>query len=120
MGPKRSPLSPDTRSDDLRALPVVRALGKGELERPPDHERDELLLRHAGGLVRALADAVAEDGDPVGDAEHLRQPVADVDDADAGPAALEHERVQPCHLLGPERRRRLVEQEHLRLAGGGP
>ena len=48
-----------------------------------------------GGLERALADAVAQDGDPVGDAEHLRQSMADVDDADPCPALLEHERVEP-------------------------
>ena len=37
----------------------------------------------AGGVERPLADAVAKDGDAVGDAEHLRQAVADVDDADS-------------------------------------
>ena len=102
-----------------RGAPRVRSWscrsGKRELERPPDHERDEALLRHGGGLERPLADAVAENGDPIGDAEHLGQPVADVDDADAGAALLEHERVEPLDVLRPERGRRLVEEQHLRL-----
>ena len=68
----------------------------------------------AGGFERPLADAVAKDGDPVGDAEHLGQSMADVDDADPGPALLEDERVEPLDVLRPERRRRLVEEEHLR------
>ena len=67
-----------------------------------------------GGVERSLADAVAEHGDAIGDPEHLRQAVADVDDADAGAALLEHERVQPLDVLRPERRRRLVEEQHLR------
>jgi hypothetical protein len=40
--------------------------------------------------------------------------VADVHDADAGSAPLEHELVQLCDFLRAERRRRLVEEEHLR------
>ena len=59
-------------------------------------------------------DAVTQDGDPVGDAEHLRQSMADVDDADPGAALLEHERVEALHLLGPEGRRRLVQEQDLR------
>jgi hypothetical protein len=39
-----------------RDLPV----GERELERTPDHERDEALLGHRGRLERALADAVPE------------------------------------------------------------
>ena len=96
----------------LRAFPG--SLGEGVLERPADHQGDERLLRHLGRFVGALADAVAQHGDPVGDPEHLRQAMADIDDADAGPASLEHERVQLRHLLRPERGRRLVEQKDLR------
>ena len=114
-GPNRSPCRPETASRtsrlDARALPV----GKRELERPPDHQRDEALLGHGGRLERPLADAVAEHGDPVGDAEDLRQSVADVDDADAGAALLEHERMEALDVVRPERGRRLVEEQHLRL-----
>ena len=62
----------------------------------------------------ALADTVAKHGDPVGDSEHLRQSVADVDDPDASPALVEHQRMEPLDILRPERGRRLVEEEHLR------
>ena len=115
------PLAAQARDGEehLALLLAVVPLRKRELQRPPDHESDEALLRHPGGLERPLADAVAEHGDPIGDAEHLRQPVADVDDADAGPAPLGTERVQPVDVLRPERRRRLVEEQHLRLGEQG-
>ena len=93
---------------------LVVPLRKRELERPPDHERDEAFLRHGGGLERSLADAVAKDGDPIGDAEHLRQPVADVDDADPCAALLEHQLMEPLDVVGPERGRRLIEEQDLR------
>ncbi len=93
---------------------MFMALGKRKLERTPDHERDESLLRHRGRLERALADAVTENADAIGDPEDFRQSVADVDDSDSGAAPLVHERVQPVDVLGAESGRRLVEQEHLR------
>ncbi len=71
-------------------------------------------------LERPLADAVAEHRDAVGDREHLGQAVADVDDADALACLLEHERVEPLDLLGPECRRRLVEEQHLRPGRAAP
>ena len=40
--------------------------------------------------------------------------MTDVDDADPCAALLEHERVQALHLLRPERRRRLVQEQDLR------
>src|SRR5204862_7069740 len=97
----------------LACLPVA-PLGERELEGAPDHEGDERLLRHRRRLAGSLSDAVAEHGDAVGDPEYLGQPVADVRDANAGAALLEHERVQPLDLLRPECGRRLVEQKRLR------
>ena len=75
-------------------------LGERDLERPADHHRDHASSDIVRGLERPLADAVAEHGDAVGDAEHLGQPVADVDDADAGARLLEHELVE---ALAPPR-----------------
>ena len=49
------------------------------------HPTEEPVWRPAKALFVL---AVATVGDPVGDPEHLRQPVADVDDADAGAASL--------------------------------
>ena len=91
------------------------SLRKGKLERPADHQHDEALFRHPGGVEGPLGDAVAEDANAVGDAEHLRQPVADVDDADPGPAALEDKCVEALDVLRSERRRRLVQEEDLRV-----
>ncbi len=99
--------------DGEEHLPAGRVLvtfREGELERTPDHQRDELLLRHRRRLERPLADPVAQDGDTVGDAQDLRQPVAHVHDPDPGTASLEHEGVEAFDVLQPERRRRLVEE----------
>ena len=46
--------------------------------------------------------------------------MADVDDPDAGAAALEHEGVEALDVLQPEGRRRLVEEEHLGLGRAAP
>src|SRR5262249_50643605 len=112
--PEAVAAEPGHVEQDLRGPAFGLALREGELERPADHVRDERLLVHAGGVERALLDAVAEDAEAVGDLEDLREPVADVDDPDAGAAALVDERVQLLHLVRAERRRRLVEQQHLR------
>ena len=111
---------PRDLEEHLGRASVAVALGEGELKRPSDHERDQRLLGHPGGFERPLTHAVAKDADAIGDPEHLRQPVADVDDADAGPAPLAHERVELLDLLGSERRRRLVEEEHLRFGQQRP
>ena len=111
------PVAPQSRDREqhLALRLALVSLRERELERTPDHERDEALLRHRGGLERPLAHAVAENADPVGDAEDLGQAVADVDDPDAGAAPLVNERVQTVDVLRPEGRRRLVEEQHLRL-----
>ena len=88
---------------------------KRELERTPDHERDEALLRHRGRIEGALAHAVAKNADPISDAEDLRQAVADVDDPDARSAPLVNECMQAVDVFRPESCRRLVEEQHLRL-----
>ncbi len=59
------------------------ALGEGELERATDHQGDQVVLGHAGDVERALAHPVTQHRHAIGDAEHLRQAVAHVDDADA-------------------------------------
>jgi hypothetical protein len=76
---------------------------------------DESLFRHAGGLERPLLHAVAEHADAICDPEDLREPMAHVDDADVGSAALQDERHQLVDFLRPERGGRLVEKQHLRL-----
>ena len=62
---------------------------------------------------RHLADLepVAHDGDAVGDAEDLVEPVRHVDHADAAGLELPHGGEEPLHLVGREARGRLVEDE---------
>ena len=59
--------------------------------------------------------AVAEHGDAVGDALHLRQAMGDVDDCGAGLGDGAHLREEPLRLGPRQRLRRLVEHEHPRL-----
>ena len=80
---------PRDLEEDLGHASVPIALGEGELKRPSDHERDQRVLCHPGGFERALTHPVPKDADAIGDPEHLRQPVTDVDDADACPALFE-------------------------------
>ncbi len=103
------------REQHLAPLLAVVPLREGKLERTPDHERHETLLRHGCPLECPLTHAVAEDADPIGDAEDFGQPVADVDDPDPRTAPFVNQRVQSVDVLRPEGRRRLVEQQHLGL-----
>ena len=118
IGPNRSPWSPVTSRQTSLGTERI-PIGKGLSERPADHQRDEGVLRHPGCVEGALADAVPQHGDPVGDSEHLRKPVAHVHHADSGAAALEHERVELLDLLGPERGRGLVQKQYPRLGEEG-
>ncbi len=58
--------------------------------------------------------AVAHDGDPVGDLEHLLEAVRDVEDGDAVGGQLAQDREQPPRLALVERRVGLVEDQHPR------
>ena len=82
-GPNRRPRSWVTWSSTSSLASTV-GVGEGVLERAADHQRDDVGLGHRVGVERALADAVAQDRDAVGDVEHLGEAVADVDDGDAG------------------------------------
>ena len=98
----------------LGLLGQCAPLRERDRQRPADHQRDERVLGDRRGLERPLPDAVAQHGDAIGDREHLGQAVADVEDADARLRLLVHKVVEVLDGLGPERRRRLVEQQHLR------
>ena len=85
---------------------------------PADHRGDELVLvvvRHRAALRQA---AVAQDGDPVADREHLLQAVGDVEHGHAllpePPDLLQ----QPVRLRLGERGGRLVEDDDLHRVGG--
>ena len=88
------------------------------LDRPADHQRDQIVLRQRlVDLVGALADAVAEDGDAVGERQDLRQPVADIDDRRARGDDPADDAAQLLDAGKVEARGRLVEQQHLRVRG---
>ena len=72
----------------------------------------DALLRQLPGVP-----PVAEDGHPVGTADHLGQPVGDVQDRHAGFPKAVDDPVQPLGLLVGDSRGRLVEQDQPRLVG---
>ena len=59
--------------------------------------------------------AVAEDRRDVAQLEDLVEPMADEQDRDAASPQSADDREQPLHLVGGERRGRLVEDQHARL-----
>jgi hypothetical protein len=91
------------------------ALGIEFAERTPDQQLHDLGLRRLGrGFARDQA--VAHDGDAIGDAGHLFQAVRYVDDADAGRAEIAHDPEQPFDLAGGQRGGRLVHDQDPRGA----
>ena len=99
----------------LRPASAVPLLD-GQVDRAADHHRGELLV---GRARLRLADDLAEpdDGDAVRDLAHLAQLVGDEHDGGAGCLELAHDLHQLVGLLRGEHRGRLVEDEHLRVAG---
>ena len=85
----------------------------------PGDRRDDVLLGRLFGLEVPGRPAEAEDEDAVGDLEDVDQVVADHDHAEAALAEFA-DQVEDLGRLGDaERRRRLVEQDDLRLAEQG-
>ena len=72
------------------------------------------------GRPRRQAAAVAEHGHAIGDAEHLRQAVRDVDDASAFAGEPLDDGKHALDLAVGERRGRLVEDEDARVADEQP
>ena len=86
------------------------------VQRPPDQKADEFRLRRAGGGDAGDL-AVAQHRHAVGDARHFLEPVRDIDDADAAPRDLAHDRKQPLDLGRGQRRGRLVHDQDARGVG---
>ena len=83
------------------------------LERAADDPLDQLRFRGGRGVVGSLMPPVTKHGDPVGDLEHFRQPMADVDHTDAATLARQHGSVEGLDLLWAEGGGGLVEEQHL-------
>ena len=91
----------------------------GELHVATDHQLGQVVLV---GLARdAAADhlAAADDGDPVGDLQHLVQLVADEDDRVALCLQLAQDAEDLLRLLRRQHRRWLVQHQHPRVAVQG-
>ena len=91
-----------------------RLLAHPQLHVPADHQRRELVL---GRGRRALADdlAAAEHGDRVGDRLDFLELVRDEDDRRPAVPQLADDAEQLLGLRRGEHRRRLVEDQHVRL-----
>ena len=105
--------------DDLCVLQrVLGAFGldlRQIVELLAEHLGHELHARQLRDLVLADELAVAQDRDAVADGVDLLEEVRDEDDADAAGLEVEHELKELFDLLLVQRRRRLVEDEHLAL-----
>ena len=109
-------VSPRTESSDL-AVRDVAPRRKESLRRAADHHRDEPIVRRAGDAAGANAASVAQHGVAIGDLPHFLEEVADVDDGDAARGEPADEREQPIDVGALKAARRLVHQEHARIAG---
>ena len=86
-----------------------------ERHAPPDHVPDEVGRGEVRRRRRDDVLAVAEDGRPVAQLEHLVEPVAHEQDRDPARAQVPDDREQPLDLVGRQRRGRLVEDQDARL-----
>jgi len=80
-----------------------------------DHVGDRALRRHLRARPHRDQPPVTQHGDRIGDLEHLLHPVADEKDGDALAAQVAHEAEQLRHLIGGERGRRLVHDQHAHI-----
>ena len=81
-----------------------------------DHQLGELAGGDVGGAYGGHGGAAADDGDVVGDGEHLVELVRDEDERVALLLELPEVREERVHLLRHQHRRRLVEDDHLGAA----
>ncbi len=102
-------------------LEQLRGVGGDVVDQPGlAHVAAGHRLRHgAPGVARRVARldhaAVAQDGQPLGDGEHLVELVADEHDRDAALLQPAHDDEEPLDLAVGQRRRRLVHDEDLRV-----
>ena len=81
----------------------------------PHDEQDRFVGRGPSDNPLARDAAVAQYHHPVGDLEHLVEPVRDVDHADAVLAQAPERTKQAHYLVGRQARSRLIENEDLRF-----
>ncbi len=86
---------------------------KGEFT--PDHQRDELVMRHRCRLADARDAAILHDRDAVGDLENLGHAVRDVDDRDALGRKAPDDPEEVAAFVDGQGRGRLVEDEQLEI-----
>ena len=86
------------------------------IDRPVDHQRDEIGFVGLADPARADQRAVAQDRDAIAEFEHLLEPVADIDDRDAVGLQPADQLEQRRRFLAREIGGRLVEDQELRAA----
>ena len=91
-----------------------RRLGKVLADVAIGHQPHEIGDRRVGKRQGRDAAAVAHDRDAIADAEHLVEPMGDVDNGDAARGESLDQREQLIDLARRQRRRRLVHHEHRR------
>ena len=82
----------------------------------PRHRLDQAGVRLPGGREGADPQPVAQHADAVGDAQHLAEPVRDVQHRLAVAAQAFDDREQPLGVVARQRRGRLVEDQQFGLA----
>ena len=85
------------------------------VERLADDQGNQLLRGGVGHPPFADQRSVAQNGDAIGDLEHLVEPMRDIDHADAARLERPQGVEQAVHLVGGKRGRRLVEDEDVGL-----
>ena len=85
------------------------------LQRPADDQLDQPARRRGAHRLAAHAPPVPEHGDAVGDAKHLVQAVADIEDAEAAPAQAPQGGQETGDIGLGEGRGRLVQDQHVGL-----
>ncbi len=99
---------------------AVRRGGRGGtaasgLQPRAQHQLDDLLLDAGTHRHVADGDAVAQDAGPVAQLGDLREAVRDVDDRAPLGRLLAHDPQHVGHQIGGQRRRHLVQQQHMGL-----
>ncbi len=90
----------------------VGRLGEHPVQRAADDQLDQVALGEPLRVDGRDLLAVPQDGDAVGDRQHLVEPVADVEDRLAGGGIAAQALQQQLDLLRRQRRRRLVQDQH--------
>ena len=112
----RRPAQPAHAEHHRRIGRRRRGRREGDVERAPEHRRDQAVGGLLGGRRRLHVAPVLEHGDRVAQGEHVAEDVRDVDHGHAVVAQLARDLQQPVGLVAGQRRGRLVHDDQPRVA----